>query len=114
MKHMEREIVLAEARAKAWDEVSSSRSSTSSSTTRSSAVSRNLSFIGGGDVDEFALTKEQRVDLNTNKHCPSYLAELNQGPRDWRFQDAKFHAPYRVGPRQDFSVPLEPRFTYDR
>ena len=38
MKHMEREIVLAEARAKAWGEVSSSRSSTSSSTARSSAV----------------------------------------------------------------------------
>ena len=117
MKHMEREIVLAEARAKAWDEVSSSKSSTSSSTTRSSAVIRNQSFIGGSDVHKYAsmkLTKEQRVDLNTTKHYLSYLAELNQGPRDWRFQDANFHAPYIVGPRQDFSVPLEPRFTYNR
>ena len=117
MKHMEREIVLAEARAKAWDEVSSSKSSTSSSTTRSNAVLSNQSFIGGSDVHKYAsmkLTKEQRVDLNTTKHYPSYLAELNQGPRDWRFQDANFHAPYIVGPRQDFSVPLEPRFTYNR
>ena len=85
MKHMERKIVLAKARTKAWDEVSSSRSSTSSSTTRSSAVSSNLSFVGGGDVNKYAslkLTKEQRVDVNTDKYYPSYLTELNQGPRD--------------------------------
>ena len=50
MKHMEREIVLAEARAKAWDEVSSLKSSTSSPTTRSNAVLSNQSFIGGSDV----------------------------------------------------------------
>ena len=117
MKHMEREVVLAEARAKAWDEVSSLRFFTSSSTARSSAVSRNQSFIGGGDVDKYTslkLAKKQRVDLHTNKYpyYPSYLAELNQGQRDWRLQDAKLHEPYRVGPK-DFSVPLEPRFTYD-
>ena len=80
MKHMEREVVLAEARAKAWDEVSSLRFFTSSSTARSSAVSRNQSFIGGGDVDKYTslkLAKKQRVDLHTNKYpyYPSYLAE---------------------------------------
>ena len=86
MKHIEREIVLAEAKAKAWDEVSLLQSSMLSSTARSSAVSRNQLFIGGGDVNKCAslkLTKEQRVDLNTNKYYPSYLAELNQGPWDW-------------------------------
>ena len=48
-------------------------------------MSRNQSFIGGGDVNKYAslkLTKEQWVDLNTNEHYPSYLDELNQGSRD--------------------------------
>ena len=86
VKHMEQEIVLAEARAKAWDEISSSRSSTSSSTARSSAVLCNKLFIGGGDVNKYArlkLTKKQYMHLNTNKYFPSHLTELNQGPRDW-------------------------------
>ena len=70
MRHMERKSVLAEARAKAWDKVSSSRFSTSSSTASSSTVLRDQPFIGGGDVNKYArlkLTKEQCVDLNTNK-----------------------------------------------
>ena len=80
-------------------------------------MSRDQPFSGGGNVNRYAslkLTKEQRMDLNTNNYFPSYLAELNQGPRDRRFEDAEFHAPYTVGPRHNFSVPLKPRFTYDR